>query len=83
MWQLPPAPLSQQQLRDPPTPPPAHRDSIVWRRLTDYGVVVGAEGVVVVTHADLVLCHCLAGDKLVQVWDRGSSTSRHGRRQHP
>ena len=70
MWQLPPAPLSQQQLRDSP-PPPAHRDSIVWRRLTDYGVVVGAEGVVVVTHANLVLCHRLTRDKLVHV-NRGS-----------
>ena len=54
-----------------PHPAPANGDSWVRQRLTDYGVVVGAEGVVVMTHADLVLCHRLARDKLVHV-NRGS-----------
>ena len=55
-----------------PNPPPRPSGQhCVRQRLTDYGVVVGAEGVVVVTHANLVLCHRLTRDKLVHV-NRGS-----------
>ena len=65
-----------------PHPAPAHGDSCVRQRLTEYGVVVGAVAVVVVTHADLVLCHRLARHKLIHV-NGGSWCRRHGRREHP
>ena len=65
-----------------PHPAPAHGDSCVRQRLTEYGVVVGPVAVVVVTHADLVLCHRLARHKLIHI-NGGSWCRRHGRREHP